>query len=104
MPLSKRTNLIVAALLFVPTAALSLCHNAPIATPADLSYLLDTSSPIALGQIPYRAFPFAHAPLTFLIQAPTIHLTGRAYLPHIPYAAFAGAPAPLITWRSSPST
>ena len=39
------------------------------------------------GQVPYRDFPLAHAPLTFLIQAAIIRLTGRVFFHHALYTA-----------------
>jgi len=65
----------------------------------DLSYLLDSSWRIALGQIPYKDFPFSHAPLMFLVQAAMIRLTGRVYWHEIAYAAIAGAVGTLLAWR-----
>jgi hypothetical protein len=97
--LSPRTQYAIAAFLFVATAAVTLWQNAHLAILWDLSYLLDSAYRIALGQIPYRDFPFAHAPLTFLIQAAILRLTGRVYIHHISYAAIAGATATLLTWR-----
>ncbi len=87
------------ATLFVATAAFILWQNAHVAVLWDLTYLLDSSFRITLGQLPYRDFPFAHAPLTFLIQAAIIRLTGRVYWHSTLYAAFAGAAATLLTWR-----
>ena len=54
-----------------------LWQNAHVAVLFDLSYILNTATRIAQGQMPYRDFPLAHAPLTFLIQAAIIRLTGR---------------------------
>src|SRR5437764_525139 len=65
----------------------------------DLGYLPDTSWRIALGHMPYRDFPLAHAPLTFLIQAAAIRLWGRHYFLEIAYAATAGGLATVLTWR-----
>ena len=65
----------------------------------DLSYLLDTSARISLGQMPYRDFPFAHAPLTFLLHAAIIRVFGRVYFPHIACAAAEGGITALLTWR-----
>ncbi len=97
--LSRPAQILVAALLFATTAAVVLWQNAHVAILWDLSYLLDSAYRITLGQIPYRDFPFAHAPLTFLIQAAIIRFTGRVYSHHILYAAIAGATATLLTWR-----
>jgi len=45
---------------------------------------------MSLGDVPYRDFPFPYAPLTFLIQASIIRLTGRVFWHHIAYCAVAG--------------
>jgi hypothetical protein len=63
-----------AAFFFFATACFVLWQNTQIAILWDLSYLLDTSWRIALGQMPYRDFPLVHAPLTFLIQAAIMRL------------------------------
>jgi hypothetical protein len=52
-----------------------------------------------LGDIPYRDFPFAHAPLTFLIQAAIIKLTGRVFWHHVAYCAIVGGLSTVLTWR-----
>ena len=90
---------LAALTLFLATAAFTLYQNAHVAVLWDLTYLLDTSYRITLGQLPYRDFPFAHPPLTFLIQAAIIRLTGRVYWHSVLYAALAGATAALLTWR-----
>jgi hypothetical protein len=97
---SWRTLEAVASLILaLATAAFTLWQNAHVAVLWDLTYLLDTSFRITLHQFPYRDFPFAHAPLTFLIQAAIIRLTGRVYWHQVFYAALAGAAATLLTWR-----
>jgi hypothetical protein len=65
----------------------------------DLSYLLDSSYRIALGQVPYRNFPFAHAPLTFLLHAAILRIFGRVYLPHVLCGALEAGAATVLTWR-----
>jgi hypothetical protein len=92
-------NTVIGSVLFVATAAFTLWQNTRVAVLWDLSYLLDSSYRIALGQVPYRDFPFAHAPLTFLLHAIIIHLFGRVYLPHIAFAALESGAATLLTWR-----
>jgi hypothetical protein len=91
--------MVTGTLLLLATAAVVLWQNAHVAMLWDLAYLLDSSDRIALGQVPYRDFPFAHAPLTFLIQAASIHLFGRVYWHVIAYAMLTGATATLLTWR-----
>ena len=90
---------IAAATLFFATAAFTLWQNTRVAVLWDISYLLDSSYRVSLGQLPSRDFPFAHAPLTFLLHAAIIKLFGRIYLPHILCAALEGGTATLLTWR-----
>ena len=85
--------------LFLATAGFVLWQNARVAVTWDLSYLLDSCQRLALGQVPYRDFPFVHPPLTFLLQAAILRLTGHVYFHHIVYAAFAGGVATVLTWR-----
>ena len=65
----------------------------------DLSYILENSFRISLGDVPYRDFPFPYPPLTFLIQAGLIKLAGRAFWHHVVYCALAGGLAGVLTWR-----
>jgi hypothetical protein len=90
---------LTAATLFLATAAFTLWQNARVAVLWDLSYLLDTSFRISLHQLPYRDFPFAHAPLTFLLHAAIIRIFGRVYLPHILCTSLESGLATLLTWR-----
>src|SRR3954451_938754 len=90
---------LAAAFLFLATAAFVAWQNSRVAVLWDLGYLLDTSWGIALGQMPYRDFPLAHAPLTFLIQAGLIRSGGRHYALQIAYASIAGGAGTLLAWR-----
>jgi hypothetical protein len=90
---------IAGAALFAATAGVVLWQNAHVAVLFDLSYVLNAATRIALGQMPYRDFPMPHAPLTFLIQAAIIRLTGRVFFHHVLYCALAGGLASVITWR-----
>ena len=92
-------DLVAAAALFLATAAVVLWQNAHLTILWDASYTLDTSFRIALGQMPYRDFPLAHAPLTFLIQAAIIRLTGRVFFHHVLYAAIMGGLGTVLAWR-----
>ena len=96
---SLAADWLAAAGLFAATAAVVLWQNAHVAVLWDLSYVLDTATRIAQGQLPYRDFPFAHAPLTFLIQAAIIRLTGRVFFHHVLYAAIIGGLGTVLTWR-----
>lgn len=95
----RRRDIATAAALFIATAAFTLWQNTRVAVLWDITYLLDSSFRISLGQLPYRDFPFAHAPLTFLIHAAIIRIFGRVYLPHILCAALEAGAATLLTWR-----
>jgi hypothetical protein len=97
-PMTRRDPC-AATLLFIASAVFTLWQNTRVAVLWDLSYLLDSSYRISLGQIPYRDFPFAHAPLTFLLHAALIHLFGRVYFPHVACAALESGIATLLTWR-----
>jgi hypothetical protein len=90
--------------LFLASAAVVLWQNAHLTVLWDASYTLETSARIALGQMPYRDFPLAHAPLTFLIQAAIIRLAGRVFLHHILYAAIVGGSGTVLTWRIALNT
>jgi hypothetical protein len=90
---------IVAGVLFLATAAVVLWQNSRLAVLWDLSYILETSHRIALGDIPYRDFPLPYAPLTFVTQAALIKLTGRVFFHHVLYCAVVGGLGTVVTWR-----
>ena len=90
--------------LFAGTAGVVLWQNAHVAVLFDLSYILNTATRIAQGQAPYRDFPLAHAPLTFLIQAAIIRLTGRVFFHHVLYVALVGGLGTVLTWRIALAT
>jgi hypothetical protein len=96
---ARLRDTLTAAALFLATAAFTLWQNARVGVLWDLSYLLDSSFRFRLGQLPYRDFPFAHAPLTFLLHAAIIRIFGRVYYPHILCAALEAGLATLLTWR-----
>jgi hypothetical protein len=92
-------NLLAALFLFLATALVVIWQNSRLAVLWDLSYTLENSYRISLGDLPYRDFPFAHAPLTFLIQAAIIKLTRRVYWHHVAYCAIVGGLSTVLTWR-----
>jgi hypothetical protein len=89
----------LAAILSFATAAFVVWQNLRLGILWDLSYILETSYRISLGDVPYRDFPLPFAPLTFLVQATLIKLAGRVFFHHVIYAAVAGGLATLLTWR-----
>jgi hypothetical protein len=101
-PIENRWTLrdwIAAAVLFAATAGVILWQNAHVAVFFDISYILNVATRIAGGQIPYRDFPLAQAPLTFVVQAAIIRLTGRVFFHHVLYVAAIGGLSTVLTWR-----
>jgi MFS family permease len=92
-------DLTAALFLFSATAAVVIWQNSRLGVLWDLSYVLDSSYRISLGDLPYRDFPFPHAPLTFLIQAGIIKLAGRVFWHTTVYCALMGGLATVMTWR-----
>jgi len=100
---SQRTlwiNASAGLFLFLATALVVVWQNSRLAVLWDLSYTLENSYRISLGDIPYRDFPFAHAPLTFLIQAAIIKLAGRVFWHHVAYCAIVSGLSTVLTWRT----
>lgn len=93
------TDRAAALFLFVGTSAVVLWQNSRLAVLWDLSYILENSYRISLGDLPYRAFPFPYAPGTFLIQSLLIKLTGRVFFHHVIYCAIVGGLGTILTWR-----
>jgi hypothetical protein len=92
-------DLSAAVSLFAATACVVLWQNAHVAVLWDTSYVLDSATRIAAGQMPYRDFPFVHPPLTFLVQAAIIRFTGHVFFHHVIYAAVVGGLGTVLTWR-----
>jgi hypothetical protein len=90
---------LTASFLFLATAAVVVWQNSRLGILWDLSYILENSYRISLGDIPYRDFPFPYAPLTFITQAAIIKLTGRVFWHHIVYCAVIGGGGTVVTWR-----
>ena len=98
-PPGSRAEWIAGPFLFLATALVVIWQNSRLAVLWDLSYVLENPYRISLGDVPYRDFPFAHAPLTFLIQAALIKVTGRVFWHHAAYCAVIGGLSTVITWR-----
>src|SRR5438046_963123 len=88
-----------ALFLFVATALVVIWQNSRLAVLWDLSYVLENAYRISLGDVPYRDFPFPYPPLTFLIQAAIIKLTGRVFWHTTAYCAVIGGIGTVLTWR-----
>ncbi len=98
--ISKRLPQLAVAAMAVAAAGFVLWQNQRVAVLWDLGYLLDTGWRIAAGQMTYRDFPLAHAPLTFLTQALLIKIFGRCYLVTEIYAAVTGGLSVWLGWLS----
>jgi hypothetical protein len=90
---------LIAALLFIATAGFVFWQCAHVAVIWDITYILENSTRISLGQRPYRDFPFPYAPFTFALQGLLIKLFGRVYFHQIIYEAVTSAVATVLTWR-----
>ncbi len=90
---------VAAVALVAATAGVVLWQNAHVAVLFDLSYILNAATRIAQGQMPYRDFPLPHAPLTFLVEAAIIRLTGRVFFHQVLYVAIVGGLGTVLTWR-----
>jgi hypothetical protein len=95
----SRWDWLAALFLFGTTALVVVWQNARLGVLWDLSYVLENSFRISLGQIPYRDFPFPYPPLTFLIQAALIKIGGRVFWHHVVYCALMSGGATVLTWR-----
>ena len=83
----------------IVSAGVVLWQNSRLTVLWDLSYILENSYRMSLGEVPYRDFPFPYAPLTFLTQAAIIKLTGRVFFHHVIYCAVIAIISSLITWK-----
>src|SRR6266851_4757954 len=95
----KWLDWVIALSLASASSAVVFWQNSRLAVLWDLSYILENSYRISLGDVPYRDFPFPYAPLTFLAQAALIKLTGRVFSHHVIYCAVAGGLSTVLTWR-----
>jgi hypothetical protein len=95
---------ITAIALFAATAGGIFWQNAHVAVLWDISYILNVATRIAGGQLPYRDFPLAQAPLTFFVQAAIVRLTGRVFFHHVVYVATIGGLSTVLTWRIALAT
>jgi hypothetical protein len=94
----RSKDIAVMSALFLATAAVVVWQNARLTVLWDFSFIVDTATRIAFGDVPYRDFPFPYAPVTFLVQAAIIRLFGRAAWHHAAYAAVMGGAASALTY------
>ncbi len=85
--------------LFAGTAALVWLQNTRLTVLYDLAGVLEPATRISQGDMLYRDFPFAYAPLTFLMQAALIKLTGAVYWHATVYCCVVAGLATVVAWR-----
>jgi hypothetical protein len=91
--------IVIASLLFVASAGFVWWRNTQVGVLVDLGYVVNIATRIALGDVPYRDFPLAQAPGSFLAQALLIKLFGPHYLVQIAYASALGGAATALAYR-----
>jgi hypothetical protein len=91
-------SLLIAGLLFGASAGFVWWRNAQVGVLVDLAYVVNIATRIALGDVPYRDFPLAQAPGSFLSQALLIKLFGPHYVVQIAYAAVLGGTATALAY------
>src|SRR5438552_10679243 len=92
-------DVLAGLVLFGGTGAVVWWQNARLTVLYDLCGVLEPATRIAQGDLPYLDFPFPYAPLTFMMQAALIRLTGAVYLHHIIYCCVLAGLATVLTWR-----
>lgn len=95
----RQADTVAASFLFAATAAVVVWQNLRLGVLWDISYILGNAHRMSLGDVPYRDFPFPYAPVTFLIQAAIIKLTGHVYFHHVIFSGVAGGIGTLLSWR-----
>ena len=85
-----RQSFLIPFLLFAASAAFTLWRNTQVAVLVDLSYILNTATRIAAGEVPYLQFPLVLAPFVFLTQALLIKAFGSHFFVQIAYATLVG--------------
>lgn len=73
-------------------------RNSQVGVLVDLGYVVNIATRIALGDVPYRDFPLAQAPGSFLVQALLIKLFGPHYFVQILYASILGGSATALAY------
>jgi len=82
----------------VASGAFTVWRNSEIAVLVDIAYPLNTATRIALGEVPYRDFPLAQAPLHFVVQAVLIRTLGPNFLVQIAYASVLAGIAAVLAY------
>lgn len=91
-------SFVIAGLLFAASAGFVWWRNTQVGVLVDLGYVVNIATRIALGDIPYRDFPLAQAPGSFLTQALLIKVFGPHYFVQIVYASVLGGAATVLSY------
>lgn len=89
---------LISLLLFIASAAFVVWRSSEVAVLVDFAYVVNIATRIAAGDVPYRDFPLAQAPLEFVLQAVLIKIFGPHYVVQIAYAAVMGGIATVLTF------
>jgi hypothetical protein len=85
-----RDSYLIPFLLFAASAIFTLWRNTQVGVLVDISYILNTATRIAAGDVPYSQFPLVLAPVEFLAQGLLIKAFGPHFLVQIAYATILG--------------
>ena len=96
--LTRTKALLIPVCLFIASAGFIWWRNSQVGVLVDLAYIVNIAMRIALGDVPYRDFPLAQAPGTFLAQALLIKVLGPHYLVQIAYASVVGGSATVLAY------
>src|SRR4051812_33793729 len=86
------------AILSMAAASFVIWQTLHFGTLWDFSFLIDNAYRITRGDVPYRDYPLAWPPGTFLVQAMLISVFGRCYAVQVTYCAVLNAASLWITW------
>ena len=93
-----RQSYLVPFLLLAASASFTLWRNTQVGVLVDISYLLNTATRIAAGDVPYAQFPLVLAPFEFLAQGLLIKAFGPHFFVQIAYATILGGLATALTY------
>jgi hypothetical protein len=86
-------------LLFAASATFTLWRNTQVGVLVDISYVLNTATKIAAGDVPYAQFPLVLAPFEFLAQGLLIKALGPHFVVQIAYATILGGLGTALAYR-----
>jgi hypothetical protein len=96
--LPARSHLLIPAAFFAASATFTVWRNTQVGILVDISYILNTATRIASGEVPYAQFPLVLAPFEFLMQGLLIKAFGPHFFIQIAYAAIMGGLATALAY------